>query len=149
VAAFMAGPGRAAGFRPVVDGGPVVGALRRQAELAKRALSTQDTATISVVHEGKPVEWTLSRDQFDVISEPLLARLRAPMERALRDARVDPEELTRIILAGGASQMPAFRRLIARLFRRLPVYQVNPEEVVARGAAVRASPCAAPGSRKW
>jgi molecular chaperone HscC len=138
VAAFMAGPGRAAGFRPVVDGGPVVGALRRQAELAKRALSTQDTATISVVHEGKPVEWTLSRDQFDVISEPLLARLRAPMERALRDARVDPEELTRVILAGGASQMPAFRRLIARLFRRLPVYQVNPEEVVARGAAVRA-----------
>jgi molecular chaperone HscC len=60
------------------------------------------------------------------------------MERALRDARVDPEALCRIILAGGASQMPMFRRLIARLFRRLPVYQVNPEEVVARGAAVRA-----------
>jgi molecular chaperone HscC len=72
------------------------------------------------------------------MSEPLLARLRAPMERALRDARVDPDALSRIILAGGASQMPMFRRLIARLFRRLPVYQLNPEEVVARGAAVRA-----------
>jgi molecular chaperone HscC len=60
------------------------------------------------------------------------------MERALRDARVDPDALSRIILAGGASQMPMFRRLIARLFRRLPVYQLNPEEVVARGAAVRA-----------
>jgi molecular chaperone HscC len=68
----------------------------------------------------------------------LLARLRAPIERALRDARVDPDSLSRIILAGGASQMPAFRRLIARLFRRLPVYHINPEEVVARGAAVRA-----------
>jgi molecular chaperone HscC len=136
MAAFMAGPGR--GLPPIVDGGPVVGALRRQAELAKRALSTQDSATVSVVHDGKPVEWVLSRDQFDLIGEPLLARLRAPMERALRDARVDPDQLTRIILAGGASQMPAFRRLIARLFRRLPVYQVNPEEVVARGAAVRA-----------
>ena len=67
----------------------------------------------------------------------MLARLRAPMERALRDARVDPD-LSRIILAGGASQMPMFRRLIARLFRRLPVYQLNPEEVVGRGAAVRA-----------
>ncbi len=136
VAAFMAGPGGAAGL-PTADA-PIVGALRRQAELAKRALSNQDRTTISVVHDGKPIEWTISRDQFDQLSEPLLARLRAPMERALRDARVDPDQLTRIILAGGASQMPSFRRLIARLFRRLPVYQVNPEEVVARGAAVRA-----------
>jgi molecular chaperone HscC len=136
VAAFMAGPGGAAGL-PTADA-PIVGALRRQAELAKRALSNHDRTTVSVVHDGKPIEWTISRDQFDQLSEPLLARLRAPMERALRDARVDPDQLTRIILAGGASQMPSFRRLIARLFRRLPVYQVNPEEVVARGAAVRA-----------
>ena len=106
--------------------------------MAKRMLSSQDAATIAVVHDGKPVEWTLSREQFELLSEPLLARLRAPMERALRDARVDPDALSRIILAGGASQMPMFRRLIARLFRRLPVYQVNPEEVVGRGAAVRA-----------
>src|ERR1700681_2655530 len=90
------------------------------------------------MHDGKPVEWKLSRERLELLSEPLLARLRAPMERALRDARVDPDALSRIILAGGASQMPMFRRLIARLFRRLPVYQVSPEEVVARGAAVRA-----------
>jgi molecular chaperone HscC len=138
VAAFMAGPGAAAGLPAATAGAPVTGALRRQAEMAKRALSTQDSATIAIVHDGKPVEWKLSRDQLELLSEPLLARLRAPMERALRDARVDPDALARIILAGGASQMPMFRRLIARLFRRLPVYQVNPEEVVARGAAVRA-----------
>jgi molecular chaperone HscC len=134
----MAGPGDAAGLPAASSDTTVNGAVRRQAELAKRALSTQDRTITSVIHDGKPVEWTISRDQFDQISEPLMARLRVPMERALRDARVDPDELTRIILAGGASQMPAFRRLIARLFRRLPVYQVNPEEVVARGAAVRA-----------
>ena len=93
---------------------------------------------MSLVHRGKPIDWTLTRSAFETISEPLLARLRAPIERALRDARVEPEALARIILAGGASQMPAFRRLITRLFRRLPVYQINPEEVVARGAAVRA-----------
>jgi molecular chaperone HscC len=80
----------------------------------------------------------LSRDTFEKISEPLLARLRAPIERALRDARVDPEALSQIVLAGGASRMPVFRRLIARLFQRLPVQNINPEEVVARGAAVRA-----------
>ena len=138
VAAFMAGPGAAAGLPAATSGAPIVGALRRQAEMAKRMLSSQDAATIAVVHDGKPVEWTLGREQFELLSEPLLARLRAPMERALRDARVDPDALSRIILAGGASQMPMFRRLIARLFRRLPVYQVNPEEVVGRGAAVRA-----------
>jgi len=130
VAAFQAGPGAGISVAPA--------ALRRQVELAKRALSTGDSATISVVHDGKPIEWTLGREQFETISEPLLVRLRAPIERALRDARVDPDSLSRIILAGGASQMPAFRRLIARLFRRLPVYQISPEEVVARGAAVRA-----------
>ena len=138
VAAFMAGPGDAAGLPSVNSGTPIIGALRRQAELAKRALSTQEVATIAMVHEGKPIEWQLRREQFELLSEPLLARLRAPMERALRDARVDPDQLARIILAGGASHMPMFRRLIARLFRRLPVYQVNPEEVVGRGAAVRA-----------
>jgi molecular chaperone HscC len=138
VAAFMAGPGGAAALPAPSSGAPVIGALRRQAEMAKRALSAQDAATIAIVHDGKPIEWKLARDQFELLSEPLLARLRAPMERALRDARVDPEALSRIILAGGASQMPMFRRLIARLFRRLPVYQLNPEEVVARGAAVRA-----------
>ncbi len=141
VAAFMAGPGAAAGLSapsPDTPNLPIIGALRRQAEMAKRMLSAQDSATIAVVHDGKPIEWTLSREQFELLSEPLLARLRAPMERALRDARVDPDALSRIILAGGASQMPMFRRLIARLFRRLPVYQLNPEEVVGRGAAVRA-----------
>jgi molecular chaperone HscC len=138
VTAFMAGAGAAAGLPGLTSGAPIIGALRRQAELAKRMLSTQDSATMALVHDGKPIDWQLTRDQFELMSEPLLARLRAPMERALRDARLDPDALSRIILAGGASQMPMFRRLIARLFRRLPVYQVNPEEVVGRGAAVRA-----------
>jgi molecular chaperone HscC len=137
-AAFLARPGAVAGLDKAPPGAAINGAIRRQAELAKRELSTRDRATISVVHDGKPLEWTIGREQFELISEPLLVRLRAPIERALRDARVDPDSLARIILAGGASQMPTFRRLIARLFRRLPVHQINPEEVVARGAAVRA-----------
>lgn len=138
VAAFLAGPGAAAGLHPAPRGAPIDGALRRQAELVKRALSARDQATLSLSHDGRTIEWTLGREQFEAMSEPLLARLRAPIERALRDARVNPDRLSRIILAGGASQMPAVRRLVARLFRRLPVHQINPDEVVARGAAVRA-----------
>ena len=138
VKAFLAGPGAPIAAEAAAPGSAVNALLRRQAELAKRTLSAQDTATMSISHKGKPIDWTLTRSELETISEPLLARLRAPIERALRDARVEPEALARIILAGGASQMPAFRRLITRLFRRLPVYQINPEEVVARGAAVRA-----------
>jgi molecular chaperone HscC len=137
VKAFLAGPG--AGLGDAAASGTALNALlRRQAELAKRTLTARDSATLSLVHAGEAIEWTIDRAEFETVSEPLLARLRAPIERALRDARVEPESLGRIILAGGASQMPAFRRLIARLFRRLPVHQINPEEVVARGAAVRA-----------
>jgi molecular chaperone HscC len=116
----------------------VQGLLRRQAELAKRELSDHETATIEVPYKGTTVSWTLSRDTFEQISEPLLLRLRSPIERALRDARVRPTDLTRIIFAGGATRMPMFRRLIARLFQRLPVQHINPDEVVGRGAAVRA-----------
>ncbi len=138
VKAFLAGPGSVIDADAAAAGTAINAALRRQAELAKRTLSSRDSAPLAVAYDGRPIEWTLSRDDFETIGEPLLARLRAPLERALRDARVEPDALSRIILAGGASQMPAFRRLITRLFRRLPVYQINPEEVVGRGAAVRA-----------
>jgi molecular chaperone HscC len=140
VGAFMAGPGKAAGIPPVNSETPlpVHGALRRQAELVKRKLTDAESATLELIHDGKELQWSLSRETFERISEPVLARLRAPIERALRDARIHPDELSQIVLAGGASRMPMFRRLVARLFRRLPAQNINPDEVVARGAAVRA-----------
>lgn len=136
IAAFMAGPGREAGLPPPSEGAPIHSALRRQAELAKRKLSEASEATIEVVRNGELLKWRLTRDAFEKLSEPLLARVRGPIERALRDSRVDPDALSQIVLSGGASRMPMFRRLITRLFRRLPMQEINPEEVVARGAAM-------------
>jgi len=138
VAAFMAGPGKEASIPPPASGAAIHGLLRRQAELLKRRLTEAESASLEVVYEGKPIAWTLSREKFEAISEPLMVKVRAPIERALRDARVKPDDLAQIVLAGGAARMPMFRRLIARLFRRLPVQHINPDEVVARGAAVRA-----------
>ncbi|HVY34677.1 MAG TPA: molecular chaperone HscC [Caulobacteraceae bacterium] len=115
-----------------------MGVLRRQAELAKRTLSTADVAAIEMVRGQETLAWTLTRERFESLSEPILARVRVPIERALRDARVRPEDLNKLILAGGASRMPMLRRLIGRLFRRLPMQQIDPDEVVARGAGVRA-----------
>lgn len=137
-ATFLAEAGQSAGIPPFAANLPVHGAIRRQAEVAKRALSDAPEATLEVAYDGKTARWVLTRERFESIAEPLLARIRLPLERALRDARMPPEAISRIVFAGGAARMPMFRRLISRLFRQLPVQHINPDEVVARGAAVRA-----------
>jgi molecular chaperone HscC len=123
-----------------VDALPPVlsGRLRAAAERAKRALTSADSATLSVEHEGRTYTWEIDANAFTTLSEPLLERLRAPVERALRDSRIRPAELNSIVLAGGATRMPMVRRLVARMFGRLPASGLNPDEVVALGAAVQA-----------
>jgi molecular chaperone HscC len=146
VDAFVAEVGAAAGIPPRTDlraagfvaPHPTHALLRRQAELAKRALSEAPQTTITVTHEGAPVSWTLSQERFAQLAEKLLQRLRQPLARAVRDARLRPDELTQIVMAGGATRMPDVRRMVARLFGRLPSQSINPDEVVARGAAVQA-----------
>jgi molecular chaperone HscC len=123
---------------PRSETAPIHGALRRQAEVAKRALSEHAEHEIALVHGDDTIRWTITRDDFETASEPLVARVRAPIERALRDAKLHPDEITHFVLAGGATRMPLFRRLAARFFRRLPIAQIDPDEVVARGAAVQA-----------
>ncbi len=112
--------------------------LIAQVEIAKRSLSVAPSATIRLVHDT--VEYTLDMDEvkFETICAGLLSRLRDPVERALRDANVRPAELDNIVLAGGATRMPIVRRLVARMFGRFPACDINPDEVVALGAAVQA-----------
>jgi len=136
--AFMTEVGEPAGVPPLSQLAPLHSNLRRQAELAKRRLSEAGEATIAVAYNGAQLSWTVDRAKFEQLSEGLLARVRVPIERALRDARLHPETISNVILAGGASRMPMFRHLIGRLFKRLPLGRINPDEVVARGAAVRA-----------
>ncbi len=126
------------GLPPRSRGVPLHAALRRAAEVAKRALSDAESHQMVLVDKGRELRWTLTRDRFEQLSRPLLARVQAPVERALRDARLMPDQIDHLVLAGGATRMPLFRRLAARLFRRLPFAAVHPEEVVARGAAVQA-----------
>ncbi len=112
--------------------------LRAAAERAKRTLTDASAATLRVDHEGETHTWEVTADAFVGLAEPLLERLRAPVERALRDARIRPAELDSIVLAGGATRMPMVRRLVSRMFGRFPVVDLNPDEVVALGAAVQA-----------
>ncbi len=136
---FIDAVGKAAGLPARLEQEPAVqGALRRAAEIAKRALSEQDHHEIELIYRDQVLRWTITRDAFESLAEPLVKRLRTPIERAIRDAKLKPDEITHLVLAGGATRMPIFRRLAARLFQRLPMAPTNPDEVVAHGAAVQA-----------
>lgn len=112
--------------------------LAAQAELAKRALSDAPRATIRVADGDAHYTLELDETGFEKLCSLLLARLRAPVERALRDARLPIAELDNIVLAGGATRMPLVRKMAARMFGRFPACDIDPDQVVALGAAVQA-----------
>ena len=80
----------------------------------------------------------LDEATLEAVCAPLLKRLRAPVERTLRDANLRTSELDAVLLAGGATRMPIVRRLVTTMFGRFPPIGLNPDEVVALGAAVQA-----------
>ncbi len=111
--------------------------LATEVEVAKRRLGETAQTTIRLQHDGHDYSLQLDEALFERLCAPLLARLRTPVERALRDANLRCHELDNIVLAGGATRMPIVRRLVTRMFGRFPASNINPEEVVALGAAVQ------------
>ncbi|GAA0701366.1 MULTISPECIES: molecular chaperone HscC [Dyella] len=112
--------------------------LRDAAEKLKRTLSTADSAALSFRLRDTEIAYRIDEDRFMALCEPLLQRLRLPVERALRDARIRAADLYEIVLAGGATRMPVVRKLVTRMFGRFPATALNPDEVVALGVAVQA-----------
>jgi molecular chaperone HscC len=112
--------------------------LVSRAEMAKRALSDSESAAVSLYWHDREHTLALTQERFRDISAPLLARLRAPVERALRDASIRAGEIDNVVLAGGATRSPIVRQLVTRMFGRFPAMAINPDEVVALGAAVMA-----------
>jgi molecular chaperone HscC len=112
--------------------------LRDAAERLKRTLSSESSAGVTLRLEGHDIAYSLNEDRLAVLCEPLLQRLRIPVERAMRDARIRASDLYEIVLAGGATRMPIVRKLVTRMFGRFPATTLNPDEVVALGVAVQA-----------
>ncbi|VUD59411.1 Chaperone protein HscC [Thalassocella blandensis] len=113
--------------------------LRALANLSKLKLSEQQSIEIDIPLKEGTKQWQFSRDKFAEKSEPLLNRLRAPIERVLRDSDIKPAELSDVLLVGGATRMPIIRSTISKMFRRVPSGTINPDQVVAIGAAIQAS----------
>jgi len=116
------------------------GQLRRRLEQAKRELGAGQ-AQVNWKRGEELLSWNIDEERFARLSEELVQRMRAPLERAMRDARLQPNQLDEIILVGGASRMPLAARLVSRMFGRLPLRHINPDQAIALGA------CAAAGMK--
>ncbi|AGX87739.1 Hsp70 family protein [Candidatus Symbiobacter mobilis] len=114
------------------------GRLWREAERVKRVLGSGEDAEFALEWETASYRHTIHAAAFEKACEPLLQRIRRPIERALRDAKLDASTIGEVVLAGGATRMPMVRRLVAKMFGRIPAMHLNPDEVIARGAAVMA-----------
>jgi molecular chaperone HscC len=113
--------------------------LRREAQRVRHALGQEDSATFSLRDNGREWSSDFTQEQLRQVLEPLLGRLRGPIERALRDARIRVADLDEVLLVGGTTRMPLVRKLVAGLFGRFPSMHLNPDEVIAQGAAIQAA----------
>ena len=113
-----------------------LGQLRHRVERIKRELSANARVRAEFSLADKPYSWDIDEERFARVADALLQRMRAPLERAMRDARLTPAQLDEIVLVGGASRMPLVARMVSRMFGRLPLRHINPDQAIALGAAV-------------
>ena len=117
--------------------------LKEAAEKAKMELSSTTQANINLpfitadATGPKHLDYTLTRAEFERITKDLLDRCRKPVEQALRDASMSQGDIDEVILVGGSTRMPAVQELVKSMTGKQPNMSVNPDEVVAMGAAVQ------------
>ena len=117
--------------------------LKEAAEKAKMELSSTTQANVNLpfitadATGPKHLDYTLTRAEFERITKDLLDRCRKPVEQALRDASMSQGDIDEVILVGGSTRMPAVQELVKNMTGKQPNMSVNPDEVVAMGAAVQ------------
>ena len=109
------------------------------ARAAKEKLSSAEATTLACPLSGGELAVRVTRAQFDAISRPLLDRTLAAVRKVLRDARTDKSDVQGIVMVGGSTRMPMVPAAVAAYFGQAPLTNLNPDEVVALGAAIQAN----------
>jgi molecular chaperone HscA len=114
-------------------------AIKMAARAAKEALSNADVVPVSVKLESASRDVEVTRSEFEATTADLTARTMTAVRRALRDAKLRKDEIQGVVMVGGSTRMPQVQRAVAEFFGREPLNNLNPDEVVALGAAVQAN----------
>lgn len=113
--------------------------LLSAARRLRESLSEQTEHVESVSIDGKTFELKLTRDAFEKMAEPLVARTLACAQQALKDASLTPKDIQGVVMVGGATRMPIVRRRVGEAFGTEPLTDLDPDQVVALGAALQAN----------
>jgi Fe-S protein assembly chaperone HscA len=117
-----------------------VQAIRQAVIDAKIALSAQPRIQLDIqLPAGKRYRREITREQFEQLIQPILERTVGPCKQALKDADLKPQQIDEVVLVGGSTRIPKVRALVKQMFQREPHIDLNPDEVVALGAAVQAN----------
>ncbi len=120
--------------------GEAVQAIRKAVIDAKIALSSREKTAMDVeLPGGKRYQREIARAQFEQLIQPVIDRTVGPVKQALKDAGLKPKDIDEAVLVGGSTRIPLVRGLVENLFERTPHSELNPDEVVALGAAVQAN----------
>nr|WLD05918.1 Hsp70-type chaperone [Meringosphaera mediterranea] len=128
---------------PLETSGDVIQRLTEAAERAKINLSTMESTSIKLpflsLQNGIPkhIDETITRELFETICKPTFDACVKPIKRALKDASLTKEEINEVILVGGSTRIPGIKLLVESLTGQVPIQSVNPDEVVAIGAAIQ------------
>jgi molecular chaperone HscA len=113
-------------------------ALLLKARASKETLTQRDSTELSAEVGGRQVQFAVSRREFEALIDPLVQRTMRACRQAMDDARVAPQEIQGVVLVGGSTRVPLVRRRVEEFFGRAPLADINPDEVVAVGAALQA-----------
>jgi molecular chaperone HscA len=113
--------------------------IKMAARSAKEALSAADSVAVTVKLEQAGAQLTLLRSEFEALTADLTARTMTAVRKALRDARLGKDAVQGVVMVGGSTRMPQVQRAVGEFFGRAPLNNLNPDEVVALGAAIQAN----------